>query len=184
MHAHLKDMSSARNSASAGTESAWVVTLSNIFETRSPGSTPSAPQSFHVRSPLPRKRRARPGLFSVSCASFYVYVFVPSFLIPLPLFQRLTLPSYWSSSLSSIPFFGLLLLNTLLVSTFSFFFPFSWLSLLGDPGRALFEATLRGLENLGHLRRGLFIEAWSEATPTGNFIRGIREENKEEANKN
>jgi hypothetical protein len=34
MHAHLKDMSSARNSASAGTESAWVVTLSNIFETR------------------------------------------------------------------------------------------------------------------------------------------------------
>jgi hypothetical protein len=31
---HLKDLSSARNSVSADTESAWVATLSNIFEAR------------------------------------------------------------------------------------------------------------------------------------------------------
>jgi hypothetical protein len=204
MHAYLKDISSVRNSGSTGTESAWVATLSNIFETRcrfhgflglyldystslliDPGSTPSAPQSFHVRSPLPRKRQARPGLFSVSCASFYVVVFVPSFLIPLPLFHPLPLPSSWSSSLSSpsISFFGLLLLNTLLVSTFSFFLPFSW-SLLWDTGRALVEAALRGLENLGHLGTRLFIEACSEVTPTGNLRREVRDENTEEANKN
>jgi hypothetical protein len=33
--AHRKDLSSVRNSASAETESAWVATLSNIFENQS-----------------------------------------------------------------------------------------------------------------------------------------------------
>ncbi|KAN0138029.1 Caspase domain containing protein, partial [Lactarius tabidus] len=63
-----KDLSSAfdLNSTSADTESAWVATLSNIFEP-SPASTSSAPQSFHVKTPLPREERSRwperPGAF-------------------------------------------------------------------------------------------------------------------------
>ncbi|KAN0128218.1 hypothetical protein V8E53_013984 [Lactarius tabidus] len=150
------DIFPARNGASANTESAWVATLSNVFATRSPASTPSAPQNFHVGSPLRRERQARPRLFSVSCASFYVFIFVPSFLIPLPLFHPLPLPSSWSSSPSfspSVSFIGLLLLNTLLVSIFSCFFPFclssSRSSLFGGTSRAnaIVRATLRGLKN-------------------------------------
>ncbi|KAH9029313.1 hypothetical protein EDB83DRAFT_2654975 [Lactarius deliciosus] len=48
--AHPKDLPSARHSASAGTESAWVATLSNIFEKQYPSSTSSASQSLHVNT--------------------------------------------------------------------------------------------------------------------------------------
>ncbi|KAH8983983.1 hypothetical protein EDB86DRAFT_168616 [Lactarius hatsudake] len=46
------DLSSARSDASADTDSAWVATLSDIFETRSPLSTSFAPRSLRVETPL------------------------------------------------------------------------------------------------------------------------------------
>ncbi|KAH9020572.1 hypothetical protein EDB85DRAFT_2004186 [Lactarius pseudohatsudake] len=52
------DLSSARNSASADIESAWVATLSDIFETRSLSPTSSAFLSLHVRTPSLRGERS------------------------------------------------------------------------------------------------------------------------------
>ncbi|KAH9014406.1 caspase domain-containing protein, partial [Lactarius hengduanensis] len=53
------DLSFVRNNASADTESAWVATLSDIFETRSPLPTSSAPRSLRVETPLLRDRSRR-----------------------------------------------------------------------------------------------------------------------------
>ncbi|KAN0137843.1 Caspase domain containing protein [Lactarius tabidus] len=48
-------MSSVHNSTCDDSGSAWVATLSNIFEKQSPSSTPSTPQSPHVKTPSPRR---------------------------------------------------------------------------------------------------------------------------------
>ena len=99
---HLKDLSSARNSASADTEPALVATLSNVFERQckfkvfwiyilatslliASGSTSSAPQSFHIGIPLPREERRaklRPFFVSTILASLLTFIFV-HFLLPL-----------------------------------------------------------------------------------------------------
>ena len=108
---HPKDLSSARNSASASadTESAWVATLSNIFEKQcrlhffrvcilitlrliALSSTLSSPQSLHSGTPLLQEerfwlcslRQTRYDLFSIFsfiCLFFYFYLYFDFYII-------------------------------------------------------------------------------------------------------
>ena len=143
----MKDLSSVRNSASADAESAWVATLSNIFDKRcrftvfwvcilatllliAPGSTSSAKysvlQSVHVELPLTREeveeRRARTSNihdFIFSILILNVCVIFDFFLsFLIPLPPFVTHPLSTSTSPFSSPYFTLLVL----ISSFSFSF--------------------------------------------------------------